>query len=58
MTLATAGIRSADHRPAASTRTIAAALVLAAVVLAGSSGVVRIGTSGEPPAQAMAQSTR
>jgi hypothetical protein len=58
MTLAAAGIKRADDRPAASVRTIAAALVLAAVVLAGSSGVVRVGTSGEPPTQAVAQATR
>jgi hypothetical protein len=36
--------------PALTLRTIAAALVLLAVVLAGVSGAVRVGVSGEPPA--------
>jgi hypothetical protein len=36
--------------PAPTLRTIAAALVLLAVVLAGMSGAVRVGVSGEPPA--------
>jgi hypothetical protein len=36
--------------PASTLRTIAAALVLLAVVLAGLSGAVRVGVSGEPPA--------
>jgi hypothetical protein len=35
--------------PAPSLRMIAAALVLLAVVLAGLSGTVRVGVSGEPP---------
>jgi hypothetical protein len=35
--------------PASTLRTIAAALVLLAVVLAGVSGAVRVGVSGEPP---------
>jgi hypothetical protein len=35
--------------PAPTLRTIAAALVLLAVVLAGVSGAVRVGVSGEPP---------
>ncbi len=38
--------------PAPTLRTIAAALVLLAVVLAGMSGAVRVGVSGEPPAPA------
>jgi hypothetical protein len=37
-------------RPAPALRTIAAALVLLAVVLAGMSGTVRVNVSGEPPA--------
>ncbi len=36
-------------QPATSLRTIAAALVLLAVVLAGVSGTVRVSVSGEPP---------
>ncbi|MFN8629839.1 MAG: hypothetical protein U0838_05800 [Chloroflexota bacterium] len=37
-------------QPAPTLRTIAAALVLLAVVLAGLSGTVRVNVSGEPPA--------
>jgi len=37
-------------QPAPTLRTIAAALVLLAVVLAGMSGVARVNVSGEPPA--------
>jgi hypothetical protein len=36
-------------QPAPTLRTIAAALVLLAVVLAGVSGTVRVSVSGEPP---------
>jgi hypothetical protein len=36
-------------QPASTLRTIAAALVLLAVVLAGVSGTVRVSVSGEPP---------
>jgi len=37
-------------QPAPTLRTIAAALVLLAVILAGVSGTVRVNVSGEPPA--------
>lgn len=36
-------------QPATTLRTIAAALVLLAVVLAGMSGAARVSVSGEPP---------
>lgn len=36
-------------QPAPTLRTIAAALVLLAVILAGVSGTVRVSVSGEPP---------
>ena len=38
--------------PATTLRTLAAALVLLAVVLAGLSGTARVSVSGEPPALA------
>jgi hypothetical protein len=43
---------------AATLRTIAAALVLLAVILAGTSGVLRVGVSGEPPALTAPVTTR
>ena len=46
------GIARTAPAPATTLRTIAAALVLLAVVLAGVSGAVRVGMSGEPPALA------
>ena len=43
-------IDRAATRPAPTLHTIAAALVVLAVVLAGLSGTVRVSVSGEPPA--------
>jgi hypothetical protein len=39
-------------------RTAAAALVLLAVILAGTTGVLRVSVSGEPPALAAPSTTR
>jgi hypothetical protein len=39
-------------------RTAAAALVLLAVILAGTTGVLRVSVSGEPPALAAPTTTR
>jgi hypothetical protein len=44
--------------PAIAPRTLAAALVLLAVILAGSTGVLRVSVSGEPPALTAPTTTR
>jgi len=51
------GVRTAPTH-AITPRAAAAALVLLAVILAGTTGVLRVSVSGEPPALAVSTTTR